>query len=90
MKLLTDVAPDYQEIGTNLRVNMYKLGLKYDPDSVQDNLRRTLQEWLNNGNNHNDQEHYYPVTWSNIIEAIESQSFKKAEQIRAFLIQPNN
>ena len=80
--LLAPIAPQYSAIGTALKVPMDALGLVYSPD---DNLRRTLQWWLNNGNSPDINS---PVTWNNIISVVEGpvvQNYEVAQEIRQFV-----
>ena len=84
--LLASIAPKYLAIGTALRVPMSTLGLQYSPDTHQDNLRRTLEYWLDNGNKPDI--NYSPVTWDNIISAIEGpivQNYTIAQSMREFI-----
>ena len=80
--LLAPIAPKYCAIGTVLRVPMDKLGLVYSPETHQDNLRRTLEWWLNNGDKPTINS---PVTWDNIISVVEGsviQNYTVAQNIR--------
>jgi hypothetical protein len=85
--LLAPVAPQYNTIGTCLHVPMSQLGL--DPRvSHQDNLRTTLQWWINNG----DSPHINsPVTWDNIIKVFENgpvelQNYELVQKIKQYAI----
>ena len=80
--LLAPIAPKYSAIGTALRVPMDTLGLVYSPDTHQDNLRRTLEWWLKNGDKPTINS---PVTWDNIISIIEGpvvQNYTIAQNMR--------
>ena len=80
LNILAKKAPKYGDIGTALRVPLERLGLIYHPDNHQDNLRRTLQWWMNNGNSIGS-----PVTFDTLIEAIEGpivQNYELAQKIR--------
>lgn len=90
MNVLSRVAPQYSSIGLGLKVDMERLGLSPDQGNHQRNLTTTLQEWLNNGNNPNDPEHFYKVNWENIIKVIDGLNFKTAEKMRDFLKDPSN
>ena len=81
--LLAPIAPKYLAIGTALKVPMDTLGLQYSPDTHQDNLRRTLKYWLDNGNKPGI--NYSPVTWGSIISVIEVQNFELAQRMRLHL-----
>ena len=79
---MAPIAPKYCAIGTVLRVPMDTLGLVYSPDTHQDNLRRTLEWWLNNGDKPTINS---PVTWDNIISIIEGpviQNYEVARRMR--------
>ena len=83
--LLAPIAPQYSVIGTALRVPMSTLGLHSLPDYHQDNLRHTLEWWLNNGNRPDINS---PVTWDNIITVIEGpviQNYEIVQQMREFI-----
>ena len=61
---------------------MDTLGLVYSPETHQDNLRRTLEWWLNNGDKPTINS---PVTWDNIISVVEGsvvQKYTVAQNIR--------
>jgi hypothetical protein len=82
MKLLAEIAPQYSDIGTALNVPMSSLGLIASPDTHRDNLRRTLEWWINNGATVGS-----PITYDNIIDAIKGpivQNFRVSENIREF------
>ena len=82
---LAPIAPKYSAIGTALRVPMDTLGVVYSPDTHQDNLRRTLQWWLNNGDKPTINS---PVTWDNIISVVEGpavQNYTIAQNMRQFI-----
>ena len=82
---MAPIAPQYSAIGTALRVPMSTLGLQYSPDTHQDNLRRTLEWWLNNGGRADINS---PVTWDNIINVIEGpvvQNYQIAQRMREFI-----
>ena len=84
LNLLAPIAPQYSAIGTALRVPMSTLGLHLLPHTYQDNLRHTLEWWLNNGDRPNINS---PVTWDNIINVIEGpvvQNYKIAQNMRNF------
>ena len=60
-------------------------GLQYSLDTHQDNLRRTLEWWLNNGNKPDINS---PVTWDNIIAVIKGpivENDQMAQQMRKFI-----
>ena len=78
---MAPIAPQYSAIGTALRVPMSTLGLQYSPDTHQDNLRRTLEWWLNNGDRPDINS---PVTWDNIITVIERRNYQMAQRMREF------
>ena len=78
---MAPIAPQYSAIGTALRVPMSTLGLQYSPDTHQDNLRRTLEWWLNNGDQPDINS---PVTWDNIITLIERRNYQIAQRMREF------
>ena len=83
--LLAPIAPQYYAIGTALKVPMDTLGLVYSPDAYQDNLKCTLEWWLNNGDKPTINS---PVTWDNIISVVESpavQNYEVAQRIRQFV-----
>ena len=64
---------------------MGTLGLVYSPNTHQDNLRRTLQWWLKNGDKPTINS---PVTWDNIISIIEGpvvQNYEVARGMRQFI-----
>ena len=79
---MAPIAPQYSAIGTALRVPMSTLGLHPLPDYYEDNLSRTLEWWLNNGDR---QDINSPVTWDNIITLIEGRNYQIAQQIREFI-----
>ena len=79
---MAPIAPQYSAIGTALRVPMSTLGLQYSPDTHQDNLRHTLEWWLNNGDQPDINS---PVTWDNIITVIERRNYQIAQQMREFI-----
>ena len=84
LNLLAPIAPRYSVIGTALRVPMTTLGLHPLPEYHEDNLRRTLEWWLNNGDRLDVNS---PVTWDNIINVIEGpvvQNYKIAQNMRNF------
>ena len=83
--LLAPIAHKYYAIGIVLKVPMDTLGLAYSPDAYQDNLKRTLEWWLDNGDKPTINS---PVTWENIISAIEGpvvQNYSLAREIRHFV-----
>jgi hypothetical protein len=65
MNILAEIAPRYADIGTALKVPMASLGLHPLPFYYKDNLRQTLEWWLNNGDSVGS-----PVTYDTIIDAI--------------------
>jgi hypothetical protein len=80
MNILAEIAPQYNNIGTALNVPMKTLGLIHHPDNHQDNLRRTLEWWLINGDSVRS-----PVTYNTIINAIEGpivQNYRLAQEIK--------
>ena len=82
---MAPIAPQYSAIGTALRVPMSTLGLQCSPDTHQDNLRRTLEWWINNGDRSDINS---PMTWDNIITVIEGpviQNYQTAHQMREFI-----
>ena len=82
---MAQIAPQYSAIGSALRVPMSTLGLQYSLDTHQDNLRRTLEWWLNNGNKPDINS---PVTWDNIIAIIKGpivENDQMAQQMRKFI-----
>ena len=83
--LLKPVSPRYQHIGILLGVPMDTLGLN-PLLNHDDNLSTTLQWWLDNGDNPNNND-ARSVTWNNIIDVIENglQNYKVAEEMREFL-----
>ena len=84
LNLLAPIAPQYSAIGTALRVPMSTLGLHLLPHTYQDNLKTTLEWWLNNGDRPDVNS---PVTWDNIINIIEGpvvQNYRIAQNMRNF------
>ena len=82
---MAPIAPQYSAIGTALRVPMSILGLHPFPDYHENNLRRTLEWWLNNGDRPDINS---PVTWDNIISVIEGpvvQNYQIAQKMREFI-----
>ena len=85
MNLLAPVAGKYCHIGTALNVPMDVLELIPLAKFHKDNLKCTLQWWLDNGNNPRINS---PVTWGNIISVIEGEvvdNFERAQKMRSFL-----
>ena len=82
--VLKPVSPRYQHIGILLGVPMDTLGLN-PLLNHDDNLSTTLQWWLDNGDNPNNNAR--SVTWNNIIDVIENglPNYKVAEEMREFL-----
>ena len=79
---MAPIVAQYSAIGTALRVPMSTLGLHPLPDYYEDNLRCTLEWWLNNGDR---QDINSPVTWDNIITVIEGRNYQIAQQMREFI-----
>ena len=81
--VLKPVSPRYQHIGILLGVPMDALGLN-PLLNHDDNLSTTLQWWLDNGDNPNNNAR--SVTWNNIIDVIENglPNYKVAEEMREF------
>jgi hypothetical protein len=80
LKILAEIAPQYSDIGTALRVPMKTLGLNKDSDKHQSNLRTTLEWWIASGNRIGS-----PVTFDTLIEAIEGpivQNYELAQEIK--------
>jgi hypothetical protein len=80
MNILAEIAPQYNDIGTALNVPMSSLGLPDNPDKYKDNLRRTLEWWLINGDSVGS-----PVTYNTIINAIEGpivQNYRLSQEIK--------
>jgi hypothetical protein len=80
MNILAEIAPQYDDIGTALNVPMSSLGLPDNPDKYKDNLRRTLEWWLINGDSVGS-----PVTYNTIINAIEGpivQNYRLSQEIK--------
>ena len=59
---------------------MNTLGLHPLPEYHEDNLRCTLEWWLNNGNRQDS-----PVTWDNIINVIKARNFEIAQNMKEFI-----
>ena len=80
MNILAKIAHQYDLIGTALKVP--DLGLHPLPQYYKENLKQTLQWWLNNGDSVGS-----PVTWDNIINAIGGpivENYHIAEEMRQF------
>ena len=83
--LLAPIAHKYYAIGTALGVLMNTLGFVYSPHTHQDNLRRILEWWLNNGDKPTINS---PVTWDNIISVVGGpvvQNYEVARRMRQFV-----
>jgi hypothetical protein len=78
---LSEISWKYRQIGIALRVP--NLGLPPLPDSHTDNLRRTLEWWMDNGDRVGS-----PVTYETVINAVKGpivENFRVSEQLRKSL-----
>ena len=83
--LSPDMEPQYYQIGRGLRVNVDALGLLPLPNFNFQNLDTVLTQWVNNGNNPNNPDTHYAVTWGNIIKVVQNLNWQKAQDMRKFL-----
>jgi hypothetical protein len=78
-KLLHEMASQYNDIGTALKVPMESIKLTND---YQDNLKQTLAWWIDSGYSDG-----LPVTWRNIINVIKEINYEVAEKMEIFIQQ---
>lgn len=85
LKLLAPLAPKYEFIEICLKVPMNTLGLIYLPEFFPKNLLTTLQWWIENGAKVD-----LPVTWDNLINAIDCEiigNYEVVQEVKDFVKQ---